>query len=78
MNTKAMNGKMTTFVVTNISTTTMVINNHMVIIQIQIGRNTIDDVLLDGGSRVNINTKQLRVGLRHYKKNLVLAIRVCN
>jgi hypothetical protein len=35
-------------------TTTIVIENHMVVIQVQIGKNTIDDVLLDGGSRVNI------------------------
>jgi hypothetical protein len=65
MNTKAMNEKITTFVVPNISTTTMAIDNHMAIIQVQIGRNTIDDVLLDGGSRVNIITKQLRTGLKH-------------
>ncbi len=29
----------------------------MVVIQIQIGKNTIKDVLLDGGSRINIITK---------------------
>jgi hypothetical protein len=34
----------------------LVIDNHMVIIQIQ-GKNTIEDVLLDGGSRGNIITK---------------------
>jgi hypothetical protein len=28
----------------------------MVVIQVHIGRNTIDDVLLDGGSEVNIIT----------------------
>jgi hypothetical protein len=65
MNTKAMNEKITTFVVPNISTTTMAIDNHMAIIQVQIGRNTIDDVLLDGGSGVNIITKQLKTRLRH-------------
>jgi hypothetical protein len=27
------------------------IDNHMVVIQVQIGKNTIDDVLLDRGSR---------------------------
>jgi hypothetical protein len=37
--------------------TTVTINNHMVVIQIQIGKNTIEDVLLDGGSRVNIIIK---------------------
>jgi hypothetical protein len=30
------------------------INNHMAIIQVEIGKNTIEDVLLDGGSKVNI------------------------
>jgi hypothetical protein len=42
------NEKATTFVVFDINTTTMVIDNHMVVIQVQIGRNTID-VILDGG-----------------------------
>ncbi len=41
----------------------IVINNHMVVIQIQIGKNAIEDVLLDGGSRVNIITKQLKLKL---------------
>jgi hypothetical protein len=35
----------------------------MVVIQVQIGKNTIEDVLLRGGSRVNIITKQLRLRL---------------
>jgi hypothetical protein len=39
------------------------IDNHMAIIQVQIGKNTIEDVLLDGGSRINIITKQLRLKL---------------
>jgi hypothetical protein len=30
------------------------IDNHMAIIQVQIGKNTIEDVLLDGGFGVNI------------------------
>jgi len=30
------------------------INNHMAVIQVQIGKNTIEDVLLNGGFRVNI------------------------
>jgi hypothetical protein len=37
------------------------IDNHMAIIQVQIGNNTIKDVLLDGGFGVNIITKQLRL-----------------
>jgi hypothetical protein len=42
---------------TNIKITTMVINNHMVVIQVYTSIITIDDVLLDGGSRVNIIIK---------------------
>jgi hypothetical protein len=34
--------------------TMVVIDNHMAIIQVQIGKNTIEDVLLNGGSRVII------------------------
>jgi len=32
----------------------------MVVVQVQIGKNTIEDVLLDGGFKINIITKQLR------------------
>jgi hypothetical protein len=35
----------------------------MATFQVQIGKNTIEDVLLDGGSGVNIITKQLRLKL---------------
>jgi hypothetical protein len=49
-----MNEKAISYVVPNISTTTIAIDNHMVVIQIHIGRNTIDDLLLDGGFEVNI------------------------
>jgi len=35
----------------------------MVVIQVQIGKNKIEDVSLDGRSRVNIITKQLRLRL---------------
>ncbi len=65
MNTKAINEKTTTSVVHDINTTIVAIDNHMVVIQVQIGRNTIDDVSLDGGSRVNIIIEQLnaRLGL---------------
>jgi hypothetical protein len=35
----------------------------MVVIQVQIGKNTIKDMLLDGGSTVNIITKQLKLRL---------------
>jgi hypothetical protein len=40
------------------------INSHMAVIQVQIGKKTIEDVLLDGGSRVNIITKQLKLKLK--------------
>jgi hypothetical protein len=32
---------------------------HMAVIYVQIGKNFIEDVLLDGGSKVNIITKEL-------------------
>jgi hypothetical protein len=35
----------------------------MVVIQVQIGKNTIEDVLLDGGFGISIITKQLRLRL---------------
>jgi hypothetical protein len=35
----------------------------MAIIQVQIGKNAIEDVLLDGGSEINIITKWLRLRL---------------
>ncbi len=57
MNTKVINEKTTTFVVLDINTTLVAIDDYMAKIQIQIGRNTIDDVLLDGGSKVNIIIK---------------------
>ncbi len=41
-------------IVQEVGTTVVAIDNHMVIIQVQIGKNTIKDVLLDGGFRVNI------------------------
>jgi hypothetical protein len=33
----------------------------MVVIQISVGKNFIDDMLIDGGFKVNITTKNLRV-----------------
>jgi hypothetical protein len=41
----------------------IIINSHMAVIQVQIGKKTIEDALLDGGSRVNIITKQLKLKL---------------
>ncbi len=39
------------------------INNHMAVIQVHIGNNIIENVLLDGGFKINIITKQLRLRL---------------
>ncbi len=44
-----MNEKTIALVVLDISTTIVVINNHIIVIHVQIGKRTIDDVLLDGG-----------------------------
>jgi hypothetical protein len=35
------------------------IDNPIAVIQVHVGKNTIEDVFLDGGSRVNIIIKQL-------------------
>jgi len=43
--------------VLEVGTTVVAIDNHMAIIQVQIGKNTIEDVLLNGGSGVNIITE---------------------
>jgi hypothetical protein len=43
----------------------------MAIIQVQIGKNTIEDVLLGGGSGINIITEQLRLRLGLPKLKLV-------
>jgi len=40
-----------------VETSTIAIDNHMVVIQVQIKKNTIEDVLLNGGSRINIIIK---------------------
>jgi hypothetical protein len=63
MNTTAINEEATTSIVLDINTTVVAINNHMVVIQVQIGRNTIDGVLLDEGFWVNIIIEQLRTKL---------------
>jgi len=39
--------------------TLVAIDPHMVVIQIQVGKNMVENVLLDGGSSVNITTKEL-------------------
>jgi hypothetical protein len=60
INTKHVNDKTTSSVIPNTSTITIVINNHMAIIQVQARKNTIDDVLLDGRLRINIIIDQLK------------------
>jgi hypothetical protein len=40
------------------------IDTHMVVIMVHVGKNLMEDVLLDGGSSVNIITKDLRKKLR--------------
>jgi hypothetical protein len=49
----------------------MAIDHKMVIIQVQVGKNVIIDVLIDGGSRVNIIIENLKVQLNMPKPNLV-------
>jgi hypothetical protein len=41
--------------------TSIAINHQMAVIQVQVGKNFIEDVLLDGGFGVNIIIKKLRV-----------------
>lgn len=59
--------KATTSIILDINTITIIINNHMAIVQVQIGINTIDDAFLNGGSKVNIIIGQLRAKLRLFK-----------
>jgi hypothetical protein len=40
----------------------MTIDNHMVVIQVQIGKNTIEDILLDGGARVSKSWNNCELG----------------
>ncbi len=49
INIRLVNEKATTYVVLNIGTTTIAIKNHMVVIQVQIGKNTIDNVFFGWG-----------------------------
>ncbi len=60
---KTTRNKQVNFSVPKVGITAATIDNHMVVIQVQIGKNTIEDVLLDGGSRVNIITKHFRLKL---------------
>jgi hypothetical protein len=54
------------------------IDHQMAIIQVQVGNNFVENVLLDGGSRVNTITKKLNVQLgmlkpKHAPYNLCMA-----
>lgn len=45
---------------TNFIITLVAIDHRVVVIQIQVGKNIIEDILLYGGFKVNINTKKLK------------------
>jgi hypothetical protein len=47
------------------------VDNQMVVIQVQVGKNIFEDVLLDGGANVNIITKNLRTKLELPKLKLL-------
>ncbi len=44
--------------IVEVGTVALAIDNHMAIIQVQIGKNIIEDVLLDGGFGINIITNK--------------------
>jgi hypothetical protein len=60
---KATTNKQVGYLVLEVGIANVAIDNHMAIIQVQIGKNTIEDVLLDGESRVNIIIEQLKLRL---------------
>jgi hypothetical protein len=43
--------------------TTIEVDNPKVVIQVQVGKNIVEDVLIDGGASVNIIIKNLRIKL---------------
>ncbi len=55
--------KQVNYSIPKVGTTVVVIDNHMAIIQVKIGKNTIEHVLLDGGFGINIVTKHWDWGL---------------
>jgi hypothetical protein len=46
-----------------LNTTTIKVDNHMAIIQVQVRKNIVEDILLDGGASVNIITENLKIKL---------------
>jgi len=64
---KATTNKQVGSSILEVGTTAIAIDNHMVVIHIHIGKNIIEDVLLNGGSRNNIITKHLKLRVGHPK-----------
>jgi hypothetical protein len=60
---RATTDKQVSSLVPKVRTIVVTIYNHTAVIQVHIGKNTIEDVLLDGGFGVNIITKQLKLKL---------------
>jgi hypothetical protein len=46
-----------------LDTIVMKVDNQMVIIQVQVGKNIVDDVWINGGANVNIITENLKTKL---------------
>ncbi len=67
---RATTNKQVGFLIPEVGIAVVAIDNHMAVIHIQIAKNTIKDVLLDGGSGINIITKQLRLKLGLLKLKL--------
>ncbi len=44
--------------------TTIEVDNQMVVIQVQVGKNIVEDVLIDGGTSVNIIIENLKNKVR--------------
>jgi len=63
--------KQVRFLIPMVGTIIVIINNHITIIQIHIGKNTIEDVLLNGSFGINNIIKQLRLRLGIPKPKLV-------
>jgi hypothetical protein len=59
---------------TNFIITLVAIDHRVVVIQIQVGKNIIEDILLYGGFKVNINTKKLKKKL----SNQPLTVKMSN
>jgi hypothetical protein len=55
--------KQVSFSVPKVGTYAIAIDNHMLVMQVQIRKNIIEDVLLNGGFKVNVITKELRLRL---------------